>query len=90
PSDHVILNNLGACLFELGQVDEAIACAELALALKPDYAAAHTNLGIIFEAQNLVEAAVAAHRRAIEIEPLYAKGHANLAVALRNAGDIDA
>ncbi len=73
-----------------GQLDDAIACAELALALQPDYASAHTNLGIVFEAQNRVEAAVAAHRRAVELDPGFAKGYSNLAVALRNAGEIDA
>jgi len=84
-----MLSDLGACLCELGRLDEAITACELALALKPDHAPAHTNLGIVFEAQNKSEAAVAAHRRAIAADPAYAKGHANLAFALRNVGEID-
>ncbi len=89
PGDVVMLSNLGACLCELKQFDEAITACELALALDPDHAPAHTNLGVILEAQEDVEGAVAAHRRAVAADADYAKGHANLAVALRKAGEID-
>jgi tetratricopeptide (TPR) repeat protein len=89
PGDHVILSNLAACLCDLGQYDEAMATSELALAVKADYAPAHTNRGIILEMRGDLDGAIAAHRRAIAIDPAYAKGHANLAVALRSAGELD-
>ncbi|MGY8705245.1 tetratricopeptide repeat protein [Bradyrhizobium sp. 18BD] len=88
-SDHVIASNLGACLSDLGELDEAIGACEHALLLRPDHAPAWTNLGIIFEKQERTGDAVAAHRCAVVADPDYAKGHANLAVALRNAGEID-
>jgi tetratricopeptide (TPR) repeat protein len=89
PGDHIILSNLAACLCDLGQYDEAMATSDLALAIKPDHAPAHTNRGIILEMRGDLEDAIAAHRRAVSIDPDYAKGHANLAVALRSAGELD-
>ena len=89
PGDHVVLSNLAACLCDLGQYDEALATSDLALAIKPDHAPAHTNRGIILEMRCDLEGAIAAHRRAVAIDPDYAKGHANLAVALRSAGELD-
>jgi len=89
PGDHTILSNLAACLCDLGQYDEAMAASDLALAMKPDHAPAHTNRGIILEMCGDLDAAIAAHRRAIEADPTYSKGHANLAVALRSVGELD-
>ena len=40
-------NNLGAALQELGQQEDAIANYEQALAIKPNYAAAHRHLAMI-------------------------------------------
>ncbi len=34
-----------------GKLDEAVACYRRALELKPDYAEAHYNLGIVFKDQ---------------------------------------
>jgi len=89
PGDHIILSNLAACLCDLGQHDEAMAASDLALAIEPDHAPAHTNRGIILEMCGDLDGAIAAHRRAVEIDPAYSKGHANLAVALRSAGELD-
>ena len=89
PGDHIILSNLAACLCDLRQYDEALATSDLALAIEPDHAPAHTNRGVILEMRGDLEGAIAAHRRAIAIDPDYAKGHANLAVALRSAGELD-
>jgi tetratricopeptide (TPR) repeat protein len=87
--DAAALIGLAICLCNLGQLDEAKAACERALSDNPDYALAHTNLGIVLDAQGRFKEAVAAHRRAIAANPDYAKGHANLAVALRIAGALD-
>jgi Flp pilus assembly protein TadD len=45
-SDHADAhNNLGITLRELGKLEEAEASYTQAIALKPDFAAAHANLG---------------------------------------------
>ena len=44
---------------EQGKPDEALACYRRALELKPDYAEAHSNLGIALKDQGKLEEAVA-------------------------------
>jgi Tetratricopeptide repeat/Glycosyltransferase family 9 (heptosyltransferase) len=88
-TDVEIYNNLGACLCDLGHLDEAATACERALQLNPDYAKAHFNRGLIFWRNNDTEAAVAAYRSAIAVDPSDAGGHANLAVELHNKGEID-
>jgi Flp pilus assembly protein TadD len=89
PTDVTILNNLSACLCDLGRLDEAAAACERALAVDPAFAKAHVNRGVIFEQQNDIEAAIGAYRRAVAACPDDADGHANLAVALRKRGASD-
>ena len=50
-------------------MDEAFASYHKALAIKPDYAAAHHNLGIVLKKLGRSEEAVASFRRAIEFDP---------------------
>src|SRR5215218_9227965 len=45
PSDAEIHNNHGIALGSLGRLEEAIAAYRRALAIRPDYAEAHYNLG---------------------------------------------
>ena len=61
-----------------GKLDEAVACYRRALELKPDYAAAHNNLGNALQAQGKLDEAVACYRRAVELKPDYAEAHCNL------------
>ena len=52
---------------------------ESALALKPDYANAHNNLGNVLKEQGKFDDAMAHYRRAIAINPDYAEAHFNRA-----------
>ena len=52
-----------------GKLDEAVACYRRALELKPDYAEAHNNLGVVFKDQGKLDEAVACCRRALELKP---------------------
>ena len=45
------------------------------LALAPDFAFAHSNLGLLRKKQNRLGEAAAAFRRAIELQPLLAAAH---------------
>ena len=56
---------------------------EQALALRPDYAEAHNNLGIVLWQQGKLEQAVARFEQAIALRPDYAEAHNNLGVVLR-------
>ncbi len=55
------------------------------LTLKPDFAEAHSNLGIIRQAQGKLPEAVACYERALALKPDYADAHNNLGNALLDA-----
>ena len=64
--------------------DSAEVAAEFreAVRLRPDFAEAHNNLGLVLTQTDDDEPAIAAFREAIRIRPDYADAHANLGAAL--------
>ena len=77
---------------ELGQKNEynaAIAKWNEALALSPDDAKAHSNLGVLLETVGRTGDAMAQYRKAMESEPDYPDGYTNLGIALARAGKLD-
>ncbi len=82
-------NNLGNCLLQMGQVDEAITHYQKALELKPDHAEAHTNLGNAFRKKDQADKAITCHLKALEYKPNYAEAHNNLANACLQTGQMD-
>ena len=59
------------------------------LALLPDYAEAHYNLGNALKDQGNLDEAVACFGRALRLKPDYAEAHSNLGVALKDQGNLD-
>jgi tetratricopeptide (TPR) repeat protein len=80
--------NLGSLLKQQGQLPEAIAQFEQAIAIDPDCAVAHFNLGVAHRAQGYLDPAIAAYRRAIELQPNYPEAYQNLGVALFKLGKL--
>ncbi len=81
-NNYVVHNNLGALLFERGQVEEAMEHYRQSLAAYPGYADAHGNLGNALLAQGRVDEALSHYERAREIRPDDADAHVNLGNAL--------
>ncbi len=79
-----ILLRTGWELCNMGSLDEGIALFEQALAVKPDFAEAHCNLGVALAKQGRVDEAIAHFQQAIAIKPDFAEAHRNLGVALRS------
>ena len=75
-------------LKDQGQLDEAVASCRLALELKPDYADAHSNLGIAMHEQGKLDEAVACYRRALQLKPDFADAHGDLGSVLVEQGDL--
>ncbi len=73
-----------------GKTDEAAACYQRALELKPDYAEAHNNLGNALIGQGKSDAAATCYQRALELKPDYAEAHNNLGNVLMGEGKTDA
>ena len=73
----------------MGKLDEAVTSYHKALAIKPDYAKAHNNLGNALQDLGKLDEAVASYHKALAIKPDYAKAHSNLGGALRDLGKVD-
>ena len=68
---------MGNTLKELGRLDEAEASYNQAIALKPDYVEAHSNLGNTLQEQGRLEEALAAYNKAIDLKADYADAYNN-------------
>jgi superkiller protein 3 len=84
PGDFWIAFELGHALLSEKDFDGALLYYTASVAIRPDSAAAHSNLGyvLINQPQHDVEAAYASFRRALELEPSLAMGHVNMCRAL--------
>jgi predicted O-linked N-acetylglucosamine transferase (SPINDLY family) len=71
-------NSIGLQLTELGAYLEAEQCLNQALALAPDYAFAHSNMGKLRSKQRRLEDAEASVRTAISLNPDLAPAYVNL------------
>jgi tetratricopeptide (TPR) repeat protein len=70
-----------------GQLRAAVREYERALALNPDYAQAHNNLGGALTRLNRVDEAIPHLEAALALEPANALAHYNMGVAMRERGD---
>ena len=74
---------------QAGRFDAAVEQFRRALALRPDYADAHNNLGIALTTQGRIDEAIVHYERAIALKPDHADAHNNLGVALAVRGNLD-
>ena len=89
PNQPIALHFLGLIAHQLGKNDIALDLMSKALAIKPDYANAHSNLGnTLFELGRLDEA-VTSYNKAITINPDHAEAYYSLGNALHDLGKID-
>ena len=82
---------MGSTLRELGRLDEAEASYRDAIALKPDFAEAHNNLGVTLKDLGRLGESVSAYARAINAKADFDNAYFNLGLALKrtrfNNGD---
>jgi len=89
PNVPLLFNILGACYQSLKQFDASIQMFETAVSLKPDYAEAHFNLGVILKVSGRPHLAVESYRKAIVLLPNYLGAHNNLGNALKQIGNLE-
>jgi tetratricopeptide (TPR) repeat protein len=82
-------NDLGAVLYEKGQVDQAIVLFRSSLAIQPDNAEAQNNLGSALAKKGQDNEAITQFRKALAIRPNFAEAHRNLGNALLRKGQGD-
>jgi tetratricopeptide (TPR) repeat protein len=71
----------GIACVESGQYNEAIEPFRKAIDIKPAYAEAHNNLGVVYHKLKLYENAIDSYRKAIKINPDFADAHLNMGFA---------
>jgi Flp pilus assembly protein TadD len=72
-----------------GNTDKAVTHYLQALQIKPDYAEAYNNLGLILQAQNRLDEAVSHFERALQLKPDDADIHNNLGTVFLTRGQTD-
>ena len=70
-----------------GKLDQAVDSYRRAVGVRPDFVAAHNNLGIAFSDLGKLEEAIACYRRALELKPDFAEAHNNLGNAFKARGN---
>ncbi len=81
---------MASLLFQQNRLDDAIAQSERAVALAPNYAEAHNDLGVgSARDSGRFADAVVEYERAIAIKPRYDEAHNNLGVVIGHQGNLD-
>jgi predicted TPR repeat methyltransferase len=80
------LHYAGVLAHQQGRNDEALALIVRSLALVPEEADWHSNLGIVLQSGDKLDLAIDSYRRAIAIDSNHANAHNNLGVLLRATG----
>jgi tetratricopeptide (TPR) repeat protein len=100
-NNYIVYNNLAEALSQSGRFAEAITECRKALKIKPDFAAAHNNLGYALVQQKqsadsvrgrdgAVDEAIEHYQTALQIKPDFTQAHNNLGNALLQKGQLDA
>ncbi len=76
----------GNLLQDSGRFPEAEACFRETIQLKPRFAQAYNNLGIVLRDQKKTEAAIEAFGRAVSLDARYFRAYNNLGTALQSVG----
>lgn len=82
PASSFLWNIIGAANRELGQLEPALAAYLRALEIKPTYAEAQYNLGIVYKDMCRFDAALAAYQHALQLAPDNGYAYHNIGVVL--------
>ena len=80
---------LGAILGATGRNSEAVDANQISVALSPEDAEAHNNLGVSLKKLRKLKEAQASYTQAIALKPDFAEAHSNLGVTLQELGRLD-
>jgi predicted O-linked N-acetylglucosamine transferase (SPINDLY family) len=90
PNDADYCYNLGIVLYDLKQLEGAVASYDKAIQLDPDYAEAYYNRGNAFHDLRQLDAAIASYDKAIQLDPGYVGAYVNRGNALQHLKQFDA
>jgi protein O-GlcNAc transferase len=90
PTSVVLYNISGAANFDLMQFDAAIDNYKQAIKIKPDYADAYYNMGVVQKDKGDLAAAIHSYKQAIKINPSFANAYHDMGNALNANNEQDA
>ena len=82
--------NWGSLRMDLNDPQSAKILFEQAVAIDPEFAIGHFNLGMALKSLGQLGAAIAHYQQAIHLNPTYAEAHQNLGVTLLKGGQVTA
>ncbi len=88
PSSSLVHTNLSIDLIDAGRIDDAIAHAQKALQLKPDYGRGHCALGLGLTKLGKLDDAMIQYQQALENEPTLAEACYDLGAIYGMKGDL--
>jgi hypothetical protein len=88
-NNYIAHMNLGAALFQTGNIEAAIRHYLTALSLKPENDRLCYNLGLAYGVQGNLNESITYLTKAVTINPKFAEAHYNLGVALVTSGKLD-
>ena len=80
---------LGAVLGQVGRTSEAVDAEQIAVALSPQDAEAHSNLGNTLHGLGRLDEAETSCRQAIALKPEFAEAYYNLGITLKELERLD-
>ncbi len=89
PNQPAALHFLGVLAHQVGESNIAVDFISKALAVKPDYAEAHSNLGSALQALERFEEAAVSYRKALSLNSSFVDAQYNLGVSLKELGQLD-
>lgn len=90
PKNADAMHLLGVLAFQIGQFEASADYIRGAIALYPDAAAYHSNLGNTLKAMGDLDGAVLSLQKALQIDPRFAEAHSNLGNVLKAQNKLDA
>ena len=87
PKSLLVINVLGAALTSQGKFKNALQTYNKVIQLKPDYAEAYFNRGVVFQELGKLQKAVDSYNQAIKLKLDYAQAFNNLGLALQALGE---
>ena len=89
PNSPILFNILGACYKALNQLEAASQMFKTSIAIKPDYAEASFNLGVVLRDMNQLDEAIKSYKKAIAISKNYPDAYNNLGNSFKELGRFD-
>lgn len=88
PNVPLLFNLIGACYQQIGQIEGASKMFATAVNLKPDYAEAHYNQGVVLQSLEKSDEAIESYKKAINFQPNYPDALNNLGNLLKENDEL--